>query len=135
MGRCVFKTKDVKRCIEHALGATDFRMPFSTLPPQPALLFVHDEGVYLMSNGLPADQPAGSKRSYVVYADGCNPDVDPDYWETSRALVGGDDFGEIILLAPNLINGCDDYKELHVETTENEMSVYVAAPKKKKTHA
>lgn len=135
MGRCIFKTKDVKRCIKHALKSTDFRMAFSTEPPQPALLFVHDEGVYLMSNGLPADQPAGAKRSYVAYAEGCNPDIDADCWETSRALVGGDDFGEVIILTPNVVESCDNYKELHVETTENEINVYAVAPTKKKTHA
>ncbi len=66
----------------------------SPFTKKPALvLLVHDQGVYLMSSGLPRDI-ASDDTSYIVQAKGCDPDKDPDWYETSRALVGGDDFGE-----------------------------------------
>lgn len=65
---------------------------------EPALLLVHDEGVYLMSGGDPAllDEK-GSQR--VVYAVTCNPKVDPGFHENARKLCGGDDFVESIPIA------------------------------------
>lgn len=139
MGLCVFKTAYVKRCIQHALAAKKFRMPFSKAPPGPALLFVHDQGVYLMSNGLPADLilTAKSPTSYVVYADGCNPNIDPDWWETSRALVGGDDFGEILPIMPDWLTNCDAFDEFHVDVSPETIDTYFTAPRpaKKKVKA
>jgi hypothetical protein len=56
----------------------------------PGLNLVHDQGIYLMSNGFPA-LPQGEN---VVYAEGCEPDPErnPDWWDHCRELVGGDDF-------------------------------------------
>ncbi len=60
----------------------------SAVPADSDLLLVHDQGVYIMSMA----QPVGQRT--IVYAEGCNPDIDADWWERSRRLVGGDDFGE-----------------------------------------
>jgi len=54
------------------------------------LMFVHDDGVYLCADGL---RESGG-RLECAYAAGCDPRTDADCFETSRALVGGDDFGE-----------------------------------------
>jgi hypothetical protein len=62
---------------------------------------VHDDGVYLMSNGEPRDIVEG-ESSFVAHAKGCNPKTDPDWWDVSRALVGGDDFGECLPWAKEL---------------------------------
>jgi Protein of unknown function (DUF3085) len=73
----------------------------TALPEAPAVLLVHDEGVYLMSNGFPAD-PLERKatgrhfRRYVAYAQGCDPRTDKGWYETAHDLVGGDDFGECL---------------------------------------
>jgi hypothetical protein len=57
-------------------------------------LLVHDEGVYLMPvYESPVDSPM------LAFAEGCNPRTDEDYYERSRELVGGDDFGERIELS------------------------------------
>lgn len=133
MGLCVFKTTDVVRCITHALAATKFRMPFSTDPPKPALLFVHDQGVYLMSNGLPPDLlPVASPKSYAAYAEHCDPEHDDDWWENSRRLVGGDDFGEIIGVDPTWLTRCDDFEELHIGVGQDSIDVFFAKLRKKK---
>lgn len=46
-----------------------------------------------MSNGEPRDIESGV-RSYVAHAQGCNPKTDANWYDNSRDLVGGDDFGE-----------------------------------------
>ena len=63
------------------------------------LTLVHDQGIYLMSNGLPRQlEVAESEKSVVVYAEGCVPDNDanPGWWDHCRDLVGGDDFAEAL---------------------------------------
>lgn len=133
MGLCVFKTADLVRCVTHALGSKKFRMPFSTAPPKPALLFVHDQGVYLMSNGLPPDLISSSPpRSYTVYAEHCHPDRDENWWETSRALVGGDDFGEIIGVDASWLTRCHDFEELQIEVGHDNLDIFFAKLKSKK---
>lgn len=75
----------------------DADMPKSTdvdtskIPPQFTL--VKDQGAYLMA-GTEATLAGEKVANFVVYCDGCNPDVDEDYYETAREIFGGDDFGE-----------------------------------------
>ena len=139
MGLCVFNAAQLRRCVEHALAAKRFRMPFAEHePPRPALLFVHDQGVYLMSNGVPADFIAGKvPTAYAVYAHGCNPNTDDDWWEYGRTLVGGDDFGEILPVNSNWLASCDEYKEFHINVSPTEIETYFVGPlpKKKKYSA
>lgn len=53
---------------------------------KPSLVLVGDNGVYL---GINAKRPhAPSSRGAVAYAEGCNPDVDKDFYETQVGLVG-----------------------------------------------
>lgn len=105
MSRLIFKADELRRVVEHALSAPDhspevvgYTEDFQpiTRPAGPGLYLVHDDGVYLMSNGLPRDKLPGSESSYVVHAKGCSPTKDGrDFcWDNSRALVGGDDFAE-----------------------------------------
>ena len=69
----------------------------SAVPAESALLLVHDQGVYIMS----MSQPVGQRT--IVYAEGCDPATNDDWWETSRRLVGGDDFGEPFATAGQLL--------------------------------
>jgi DUF3085 family protein len=95
MSRLIFKSADVKRVVEHSLAAPKQGRTFTGPVSEPSILLVHDEGVYLMSNGEPRDIESGT-RSYVAHALGCNPLTDDDWYDTSRQLVGGDDFGECL---------------------------------------
>ena len=55
------------------------------------LLFVKDQGVYLMPNNNVVED------RIIKYAVGCNPDKNQDDWyENARHLCGGDDFGEFV---------------------------------------
>lgn len=77
----------------------DSLLPQYRVPTEPCVQLVHDDGVYLMSNGLPPDLLDGTPdhgRRFVAYAEGCDPQRDPDWWETARLLVGGDDFSETL---------------------------------------
>lgn len=145
MGICRFKTSEVKPLIEHALAATEFDMgyenmtdeqfaelgmppPTNRTPRGPALLFVHDQGVYLMSNGIPRlrpENPAQDVNScHVAYAEGCNPNVGEfdDWYGTSRALVGGDDFVEVLLISDNWLRACDQCETFELEISDTAIS-------------
>lgn len=106
MPNLIFKAADALRVVQHSLAAKkqaerliEYRDGKAiTAPPEAAsVLLVHDQGVYLMSNGEPRDLIAkGSKSSFVAYAQGCDPKADADWYDTARHLVGGDDFGECL---------------------------------------
>ena len=100
----------------------------------PALEFVKDEGIYLMSNGDTADPAAA--RPPVVYADGYDPTVEDRMavWERARAAVGGDDFVEFIALDDQLLGalaaaagaGCT---HLAIDITSHDFSIsFVRSP-------
>jgi len=65
-------------------------LDISKLPA--ALLLVKDEGIYLMSNGMPGLMREDKQdRNQVVYAKEGDPTAGCDWWETARAIMGGDD--------------------------------------------
>lgn len=122
MGTCCFDAKQVIPLIEHAMSCTSWSMGYhdGAVTPMPGLLLVHDSGVYLMSNGNPIlPRKDGGEGSEVVYAENCHPVNDKDCWEMSRALVGGDDFVEVMPItdATDLIQSClsHDRLLLHVD--------------------
>ncbi len=106
----VFEAEDVRRVAEHSIGAdrqSDKRI-YGTAPEgtavavtEPAVVLVHDRGVYLMSNGEPRDLVEG-ERSFVAYARGCHPLRDANYRAVSETLVGGDDFSRVLPWARDL---------------------------------
>jgi len=107
MSKLIFEAADVRRVVEHSINApgqgeiADWAganekngfTPKTVVPEEPTITIVHDQGVYLMSNGRPRDVVEG-ERSFVAYAKGCDPKKDEDWWDNARDLVGGDDFGE-----------------------------------------
>lgn len=101
MGQLVFTVDDdFKSIYEHAKNAKAWRVPYrSDSKGEPCLFLVHDQGIYLMSGAEERQLIDGSEKCLVVYAQGCHPDKDADFWEHSRDLVGGDDFAEAIPLS------------------------------------
>ncbi|WP_160108282.1 DUF3085 domain-containing protein [Pseudomonas izuensis] len=59
------------------------------------LILVKDHGVYLTSE-IGENKPDGSGRQHVVYAAGCDPNVDDfdSWWNRAQDELGGDDFAE-----------------------------------------
>ncbi len=125
MGVCKFKVSEVLRCVTHSVtNTTDDG--FSV----PSILLVHDSGVYIMSNASPADLEG--PRSYVAYAEGCDPSKDYDYYQTSRSLVGGDDFGEVIKLDESTISNFESYEDLLVLVNDSNIELFFLNPNSKK---
>lgn len=145
MGICRFKTSELKPLIEHAKAAAEYDMGYENMtdeecvaagllpmanrtPRGPALLFVHDQGVYLMSNGIPRFRPENPAQDvnscHVAYAEGCNPNIGEfdDWYGTSRELVGGDDFVEILPIHDYWLNDCDNFETFEIDITSSSMS-------------
>ena len=96
-----FKAEDVRRVVEHSIAAPKQSeqvveyVPHTTKPiAAPAVLPVHDQGVFLMSNGQPRDIVGADAAvcTFCAYAIG---------W-TARGLVGGDEFVETLPWARKL---------------------------------
>lgn len=69
--------------------------------------------------GLPADN--GEKEQKVVYAEGCDPVKDEDWYDTSIDLCeGGDDIGET--LPVESITGGKDSDKLIINVSPTEFS-------------
>ena len=136
MGICRFKTSELRPLIEHAKAAAEFDMGYENItdeecaaaglpplatrtPKQPAILFVHDQGVYLMSNGIPR---AG--KDHVTYAEGCNPNVGEfdEWYSMSRELVGGDDFVEILPIGDDWLEECDACETFEIDISNDAFS-------------
>lgn len=133
MPTCVFKTDDVRRCVEHALNSTAWRMGWlEEETPAPALFFVHDQGVYLMSNGEPRDivtTDETAETTYVAYAEHCNPKTDDEWWDNSRDLVGGDDFAETLPINSSWLTKCGKYEEIEITVTGTEITCAFVKPR------
>ncbi|OAF19654.1 hypothetical protein AXW67_36220 [Bradyrhizobium neotropicale] len=111
MRSLIFNAADVRRVVDHSLAAEtqalktvrDLKTGLLVKQPvsAPAVLLAYDHGVYLMSNGQPRDILIG-ERSFVAYAKGCDPFLDPDWRARSRELAGDDDFGVVLPWAHDL---------------------------------
>lgn len=84
------------------------------------LQLVHDQGVYIMCK----DQLREFR--VIVYAHGCHPEKDPDWWHTSARLVGGDDFGETLCTVGELVKLLKAARQ-HITVTLTEKQMVVEA--------
>jgi Protein of unknown function (DUF3085) len=140
MAKLIFTAADVKRVVEHSIAApTQGGIPdwskvqggraAMNVPAQPNVILVHDQGVYLMSNGEPRDIVMGT-RSFCAYAKGCNPDKDEDWHETANRLVGGDDFGDHLDWAVPMKKMLDDgASEIIINFGQKRMSLSAKYPR------
>jgi hypothetical protein len=141
MGQCRFKTSEIKRCISHAINSSSFSVgyefPDSPKIKSPGFLLVHDQGVYMMSNGQPRDlvgndDAVEAGNSYVAYAAHCNPHVVENFWENSREFVGGDDFVEFLPFGNDperMLSNCDQFEEYIVDVSPDYIECSFARPK------
>lgn len=92
---------------------------------QCALLLVKDQGVYLMAE---KGEMRPEKGRHVAYAEGCDPNQsdDPgDFYQWINHYCGGDDFGEVLSLEPEMqalilsgeANICIELTEQHLKMT------------------
>jgi hypothetical protein len=91
-----FRVGELLPIIDWARRNPPGNYPYTSDPAPPGLLFVKDEGVYLLANTSARQrQHPSTERVVVCYADTYGPDR--DWWEI-RAAVGGDDFAEFLPL-------------------------------------
>ncbi|ARJ66121.1 hypothetical protein WV31_10825 [Magnetospirillum sp. ME-1] len=137
MAKLIFKVADVLPLIAHSKASPSHSKGWGDDTPTPGLFLVHDQGIYLMSNGNPRQMADGSiggegveGRSKVAYAEGCDPDKDAEWWDNARDLVGGDDFAETLPLA--MFAGLEDCPEATfcLKFTERDIRIEIAAPKR-----
>lgn len=88
-------TEPLKEMIRKSLEAKEHKAVYDQ-EPQAGIIMVKDEGVYLMPTMVLPEGKTPTSEKLVFYAEGCNPDKDEDWYQTSRALCGGDDFGQLI---------------------------------------
>ena len=137
MNELLFNPDEVRKIVEHAEKSKKWRAHWDNdNVTEPHVSFVHDQGVYLMSDGVPCLQRPDAEKghSFVTYAEGCHPEKDADWWDTSRAMVGGDDFAEH--LPTKLFTGVLANKNLHsvaIRASEDSLDItgYVNVPAKK----
>lgn len=109
-----FPVRDVLAVADHAIAAPDHKPSFADTvdgrTPTPALWFVGDDGLYLMSNGVPGQpHPDGGDRLLVVYADGYDTAMSK---HDAADEIGGDDFCEPLPLLDAQAGGVTLYAQL-----------------------
>ena len=123
-----FKASEVARIVRHALTAPEHRSAYGQEEnPGPQLWLVGDQGVYLMSNGSPADDTGETNtKLFVSYAKGCNPEADDfDTWYNNKVdWFGGDDGCDALdwceTIGQQLIAGA---KTIRIGITANNMKL------------
>ena len=110
--RMTFDAVKVRALLEHSKASATHWEPYD-VPTGEGLMLVGDQGVYLMSSGLPLLPPParGERRTNVVYANECNPEtMDFDaWWDVKREGFGGDDAIEYLPapLVEEALKKCD----------------------------
>ena len=87
-GELHFNLRQTARLLAHAMTSREHREIYGE-EVGGGLVWVKDEGTYLMSTGL----PSLPKGEHVVYAEGFGPECD---WDYLRDVCGGDDFAEFL---------------------------------------
>lgn len=101
-GKLYFPLAEVAELVKATEAATAHRpMPDymdGMIPEGPALMWVKDDGTYLMSNATRAEgELPDIIRARAMEPTG--PVLDGDQWDLTRAICGGDDFAEYLPLA------------------------------------
>ncbi|NCG54499.1 DUF3085 domain-containing protein [Serratia fonticola] len=68
------------------------------------VLIVKDWGIYIMS----AQGKRENGKHRVAYAQGCDPDKNPDWYDVCHAEADGDDFGEVLCLTDGMVRRIRD---------------------------
>jgi hypothetical protein len=134
-----FPLSDVAELALDAETATELRSAYGeTADPEPAIMFVKDDGVYLMSNSAQEDRlaPVYGRNGRLELR---LPDyqTDPEKWDRvyseAARICGGDDFAEMIPTAA--LGGAeglaqaisDGFKSLVINLTSRSMTVKLEA--------
>ncbi|MCW8332016.1 DUF3085 domain-containing protein [Photobacterium sp. SDRW27] len=118
MGILTFSADDIRSKVwpEFMLRPLDSTSSESSVA---SVMLVHNQGVYLMATSY---LPESSPEKSIAYAQGCDPSKDVDWYQTSRELVGADDFCQP--LPPEWFERAilEEYTVVRIEVTENDIS-------------
>jgi len=122
-----FNAADVLRILEHSTKAPKQSDYYDEPIREPSFFLVKDDGIYLMSAGLPADtleDPAHPERKFVAYAVDYDPrQTDPDtLWERTHTL-SPDDFAEPLEVKPWMIKHASAGRDLRLTLTPENIIV------------
>lgn len=102
MPKIYFRADEVKSLYDHSFAAKD-HIPTPD-GDKPGLILIFNEGLYLVSNGLPrqladpkADPKDAKAKSKYAYAYKCSP-TNPDYYDSAMSLVGRDHVAKLLPL-------------------------------------
>jgi hypothetical protein len=129
-----FAAADMRRIVTHSINAKDQSpIAYTTEPVKaPAIILVHDQGIYVMSNGNPGDiREEGKPGQFVAYAEGFDPEKNDDWWDAARDAVGGDDFAETLDWANPILKMLDDGATKIVITFGRSIALSAEYPKGK----
>lgn len=94
------------------------------------LILVKDQGVYLLSNGLNAEDKTPDESGLVVFAENCNPNTDENWYDNGRYICRGDDFAELDWFLYAQSENCE---YLIIEMTDNSMILRTDLMKQSRT--
>lgn len=128
-----FKTSEVKKLVEHVEACKKFRGMYGDKNSfKPGLLLVGDEGVYLMSNGLPnlTKDKTENNKNFVAYAEESNPEKMEfdDYRHAKEATFGHDDGAEFLDIANFQFIKTTKEQVFTIKITEAKIEISVLAP-------
>ena len=96
-----FPKNEVQKLLDHSLSKHNYKCLYgNTDTCAPGLFLVGDQGICLMSNGIPmllangaSGKPSSELPAMVVYARECNPSNIPfdQWWSVKCNSFGGDD--------------------------------------------
>jgi hypothetical protein len=129
-GKLTFKTSDVLPLLIHSKNSKTWNKGYGENKQEPGLFLVGDQGIYLMSNGIPnLIDPNGTTKdtSVVSYPKECNPIKDHEgYYQFKDEVYGGDD--GVDLLEMNMFEKLFDPnppKTFEIKLTETSISVII----------
>lgn len=137
MAKLHFLRADVEKIMAHAKNAKNHNMGYGNDKKmrKPQLMLVGDQGIYLLSNGIPNMPRAdGKEGSFVVYAKEASPDCMDfhAWWENKNRIFGGDDGVENIDLEhfeTALATYPKGERYLILDMTQTSLSVVLFKPK------
>jgi len=127
MPRALFNIEEVLPLISHSNAAPDHRQRWDG-EKIAGLMLVGDQGLYLMSTGLPhlpRDPELNTVSSQVVYARGCDPERNDGYYEEKRRIFGGDDGVEYLPLSDDFTDKLESgtYRTLAIDLTTDSIVI------------
>jgi hypothetical protein len=100
----------------------ELRKLLAKLNPNDELMLVYDHGIYIMSFGDKVENRT------IVYARGCNPHTDKNFYDNKCDLAGGDDGADSLGTARNFLKFVLGEGDLKVLLSETQIKIVTQVP-------